>query len=332
MATLRRAQRGDGDAFEELVGPHRDELLAHCYRMLGSLDDAEDVIQEALVAAWRGLDGFDGRSWRAWLYRIATNRCLNHLRDGARRPALPMYSSAPLGEGLVDSDEPWWIEPYPDVLLGETALGPEARYDARESIGLSFVTALQRLPARQRAVLVLRDVLGFSAAESAEMLGTTATSVNSALVRARAGLHRDRTPEQIRLPRSRHEAEVVERFIDAFQSGDVRQVVALLTDDARLAMPPEPFACHGPHAIARFLLQRGVLGADLKLVPTRANNQPAFGYYLRDPAAPVLRARGLLVLGISDQQVSTITRFSDKGLLARFGLPRTLPPDSPPGG
>jgi RNA polymerase sigma-70 factor (TIGR02960 family) len=326
--TLERARTGDGDAFQELVEPHRRELLVHCYRTLGSVQDAEDVLQEALLSAWRALDRFDGRSLRAWLYRIATNRCLNYLRDGARRPQ-PTGFSEPRSTsgGLTSSDDPWWLEPYPDVLLDDVALGPEARYEAREAIALSFVAGLQHLPAQQRAVLVLRDVLGFPASEVADILGTTPTAVNSALVRARGGFRPDRDPDLVPLPRSAQEGAVVDRFVDAFQRGDLDRVVALLTEDARLAMPPEPIQCNGPQAIAEFLHDRGFWGQDLKLVPTRANNQPAFGYYFPDPTSSIMRASGLLVLTLSEDRISTITRFGDKGILARFGLPRTLAND-----
>src|SRR5215469_9476020 len=324
-ATLARAQAGDGEAFRELTGPYRRELLAHCYRILGSVADAEDVLQEALLAAWRSIGGFDGRALRAWLYRITTNRCLNYLRDESRRPqpvSLPDPGPAP-----VRSDEPWWLEAYPDVLLDDVAAGPEARYDARESIALSFVAGLQHLPPQQRAVLVLRDVLGFPAAEAAGILGTTQAAVNSALIRARAGLRPDTDPHDVPLPRSAAEAAVVERFVDALERLDLDRLVALLTDDARLAMPPEAVELRGPLAIAAFHRELPYWGQDVKLVPTRANNQPAFAYYLADPCAPVWRANGLVVLTLRGNRVCGLTRFGAGGLLARFGLPRTLPRD-----
>jgi len=324
-ATLARAQAGDGEAFRELIQPYRGELQAHCYRILGSVQDAEDVLQEALLAAWRALGRFDGRSLRAWLYRIATNRCLNYLRGESRRPrpvGLPDPESG--RTGLVRSDDPWWLEPYPDVLLGEVDPGPEARYDARESIGLSFVAGLQDLPPQQRVVLVLRDVLGFSAADAAGILGTTLAAVNSALIRARAGLRPDTDPHDVPLPKSAAEAAVVGRFVDAFERYDLDRLVALLTEDARLTMPPEPFEIQGPLAITGFLREHL---QEAKIIPTRANHQPALAFYYADPRAPIWRASSLVVLTLRGDRVSVITRFSDRGLLARFGLPRTLPRD-----
>jgi RNA polymerase sigma-70 factor (ECF subfamily) len=315
-ATLASAQAGDGEAFRELVEPYRGELLAHCYRILGSFHDAEDMLQEALLAAWRAIGQFDGRSLRAWLYRITTNRCLNYLRGESRRP---QAASLP---------DPWWLEPYPDLLLDDVAPGPEARYDARESIALSFVAGLQHLPPQQRAVLVLRDVLGFPAAEVASILGTSATAVNSALIRARSGLRSDRDIGDVPLPKSPAEAEVVSRFVDAFEHFDLDRLVALLTEDARLTMPPEPAEFRGPEAIAGFLGQLPFWGGqEIKLVSTRANNQPALVYYLPDPAAPIWRVGSLMVLAPRGRQIGAITRFGDHGLLARFGLPRTLPRD-----
>jgi RNA polymerase sigma-70 factor, ECF subfamily len=322
-SALARAQSGDSDAFAELTDPYRRELHMHCYRILGSFQDAEDLLQETLLSAWQALDRFDGRSLRAWLYRIATNRCLNYLRDTSRRPQTP--SSVDPGSPFARaarSQEPWWLEPYPDALIGDVESGPEARYEARESIALSFVAGLQRLPAQQRAAVVLRDVLGFSAAEVAEMLDTTPASVNSALQRARAGLEASRDPDHVTLPRSRHEAETVERFVDALQRGDLEQLVALLTDNARMTMPPEPFEFRGPRAIAEFL--SWAWGDDVKVVPTRANNAPAFGYYRPDPHADVRRAGGIMVLTVEGDRVSSLTRFGDKSLFATFGLPRTI--------
>jgi len=322
---LKRAQAGDNDAFQELIEPQRRELLVHCYRILGSLQDAEDILQETLLSAWRALGRFDGRSMRAWLYRIATNHCLNYLRDGSRRPqSALLVRPASFTEGLVSSDEPWWLQPCPDELLDDTTAGPEARYDARESVALSFVAGLQHLPAQQRAVLVLRDVLGFTAAETAGLLDTTPTAVNSALARARTGFRPGRHPEQVPLPRSAAEAQTVERFVKAFQRGDPGEIAAVLTEDARLTMPPEPLECDSAPVIAAFMQRAGFWGPELKLVPTRANNQPAFGFYRPDPNSAIWRAAGLIVLSLRDDQVSGITRF-DPALLARFGLPRTLP-------
>lgn len=320
-STLKRARAGDDDAFQELVEAHRRELLVHCYRILGSLQDAEDVLQEVLLSAWRALDRFDGRSLRAWLYRIATNRCLNYVRDEGRRPESALVGGSVMD--VVSSDEPWWLEPFPDALIDDVTAGPEARYDARESIALSFVTSLQHLPPQQRAVLVLRDVLGFPAAEVAGMLETTRTSVNSALVRARNGLRSEKEPDRVPLPNSAREKEVVDRFVNAFQDGDFDQLVALLASDAKFTMPPEPLLCNGSQAIAEYLRGRAFWGR-LKLYPTRANGQPAFGYYLSDPNLPIWRARGLLALTLAEDQISAITWFADRGVLARFGLPRTL--------
>jgi RNA polymerase sigma-70 factor (ECF subfamily) len=327
---LSRARAGDENAFRELIDPYRRELQLHCYRILGSLQDAEDAVQETLLAGWRGLEGFEGRaSLRAWLYRIATNRCLNALRDRGRRPqeVTAMVEPPP----PTRMAEPSWLEPYPDVLLeglADMAPGPEARYETRESIGLAFVNALQHLPPRQRAALVLCDVLGFQRAEVAEMLDGSEASVKAALQRARATLEerlpaggRDRTP----LPRSARERELVGRFAAALERGDTEGVVSLLTDDAWLTMPPEPYEYQGRQAIARFLQDRDARVGVLRLVPTRANGQPAFGCYLPDAHAPIARARGLMVLTLTDDRISAITWFGERSLLSHFGLPRTLP-------
>jgi RNA polymerase sigma-70 factor (TIGR02960 family) len=332
-AKLARARAGDEEAFRELTEPHRRELQVHCYRILGSLQDAEDMVQETFLAAWRGLEGFEGRaSVRAWLYRIATNRCLNALRAESRRPrqvpAVPSMDQAPEPTRRF---EPIWLEPYPDVLLEDIpdrSPGPEARYEARESIELSFIVALQHLPPRQRAALVLRDVLGFHTAEVAEMLDTGETAVKGALQRARAALRarlpaadRDRAPR----PNSDRERQLVGRFAEAFQRGDVDEVVALLTDDALLTMPPWPLEYQGHEAIAAFLSYRAELRGTLLVVPTRANTQPALGFYLPDPQAPIARPYSLIVLTLEGDRIAAITTFPpDTAILGHFGLPRTL--------
>jgi RNA polymerase sigma-70 factor (TIGR02960 family) len=316
--SIEQAKAGDERAFAALVEPHRHELQLHCYRMLGSLQDAEDLVQETLLAAWRGLAGFEERaSLRAWLYRIATNRCLNALRERVRRPALEETSVA---TPPTDYVEPSWLEPYPDSALPDLAPSPEARYEQREATQLAFVAGLQQLPERQRAALVLRDVLGFRTEEVAAMLDVTPQSVKGALQRARATLD-ERVPERDRapLPDSPAERELVALFSDAVEAGDTARVVALLTDDARLTMPPLPLEYTGHAAIAAFLDHRAeVRGAPLALRPTRANGQPAFGCYLHS------RAWGMLALTLSGEQVAEITFFSDPSLVARFGLPREI--------
>jgi RNA polymerase sigma-70 factor (TIGR02960 family) len=333
-SSLIQARAGDEQAFRTLTEPYQRELQVHCYRMLGSVQDAEDALQETLLAAWRGLDGFEERaSLRAWLYRIATNRCLNALRDSARRPArepgrpLPFVPPEPTRYG-----EAMWLEPYPDVLLEgvpDAAPGPEARLEMRESIGLAFVTALQRLAPRQRAVLVLRDVLGYRAGEVATMLDTTEASVNSALQRARATLEEvaPSGPDRAPLPRSAHERELVARFADAFEAGDLDRVLGLLTEDAWVTMPPEPLEYQGHDAIAAFLSHAfAARWQDRhRLVPTRANGQPAFGHYIPDPQSGIVRGVGVLVLTLESDRIAQITRFGGASLLARFGLPRNLP-------
>jgi len=328
------ARAGDQDAFGELVGPYRRELQAHCYRILGSVSDAEDMVQETLLAAWRGLAGFEGRSpVRAWLYKIATNRCLNALRDSGRRPPPPPPGPPPGPPEPTRRDEPVWLEPYPDALLEgivDVAPGPEARHQARETIELAFIAALQHLPPRQRAVLVLRDVLGFRTAEVADMLGSTEDSVKGALWRARAALD-ERLPavgwQRPPAPHSPEERALVRRFADAYQADDIDALVKLLTGDARFTMPPVPLQYQGPPAIASFLRHQAASRGPrrLRLVPTRANTQPAFGVYLRDEHAPVAHAAGLLVLTLQGDQIAAITRFLDTSVLPSFGLPRTLP-------
>jgi RNA polymerase sigma-70 factor (TIGR02960 family) len=330
-AVLARARAGDEEAFRELTEPRRRELQLHCYRILGSVHDAEDLVQETLLAAWRGLEAFEGRaSVRSWLYRIATNRCLNALRARSRRPR----EVPAMGDSLQPTrrTEPVWLEPYPDVLLEDIpdrSAGPAARYEAREAVELSFIVALQHLPPRQRAALVLCDVLGFRTAEAADMLDTGEAPVKGALQRARAALearlpaaYRERAPR----PNSARERRLVGRFADAVQSGDVDDLLALLTDDALLTMPPQPLEYQGHDAIAAFLRHRAELrGAPLRVVPTRANTQPAFGCYLPDAQAAIARPYGLIVLTLEGDAIAAITWFADTGVFRHFGLPRTLP-------
>lgn len=328
---LTAARAGDGEAFRRVVEPYRYELQVHCYRILGSVQDAEDLLQETLLAAWRGIGEYQERaSVRTWLYRIATNRCLNALRTGGRRPHdnAARRSEVPLPEPTHRRAEPTWLEPYPDELLeriADHAPGPEARYETRESVSLAFLAALQRLPPRQRAVLVLRDVLGFRAAEVADILDTTENAVTSALKRARATLAPDPGWAGAPLPGSPEERRVVAEFTRAFETGDVEAIVALLTDDAWLTMPPLPLEYHGLEAIGGFLAAVALReGGRYALIATRANGQPAFGCYLREPSTPILHAHGLLVLTLTGDRITALTRFHDNSLLARFGLPRSL--------
>jgi RNA polymerase sigma-70 factor (ECF subfamily) len=327
--TLARARAGDEDAFRELTDPYRRELQLHVYRIVGSPQDAEDLLQETLLAAWRGLDRFEERaSVRAWLYRIATNRSLDALRASRRRPEdmqrmTEMPEPTRYGEAI-------WLEPFPDVLIEgipDQAPGPDTRYEAKEAIALAFIVGLQHLPPQQRAVLVLRDVLGFRAAEVADMLDTTRASVNNLLRRAREAFEvrlpasgRERAP----LPNSKLERDIVGRFADAIQSGDVDAVVALLTEDAWLTMPPEPYEYQGGATIGAFLRDRSARRGAPLLVSTRANTQPAFGCYFPSPQTDIARPYALLVLTLEGDRISAITWFGGSGFFRHFGLPRIL--------
>ena len=325
---ISRARTGDDDAFRELTEPHRRELHAHCYRMLGSLQDAEDAVQDTLLAAWQGLGGFEERaSLRTWLYKIATNRCLNALRTASRRPATEWNIPG------IDPPEPTrlgevaWLEPYPDALLaGATSLlaGPEARYEQAESVSLAFVAALQLLPPRQLAVLILRDVLGFRASEVAGLLDSTVESVTSALKRARATLERRRPaygPPPI--PGSPAEDAIVARFTSAYESANLGALVALLTDDVFMSMPPIPFEYAGRDLVASFCASLFAAGRKVDLVPTRANGQPAFGAYVNGPAGD-RQATGLITIAIAGDGICAMSRF-ETSVLRWFGLPLSLP-------
>ena len=326
---IARARAGDGEAFGELTEPYRRELQVHCYRMLGSFQDAEDALQDTLVSAWQGLGGYveERASLRTWLYKIATNRCLNTVRSTRRRtakewdmPNVQPPDPSRLGEVV-------WLQPYPDALLDKVAdapPGPEARYEQAETVSLAFVTALQALPPRQVAVLILRDVLGFHASEVAEMLDTTVGSVNSALKRARAGLQRTAADRQgPPVAGSPAEEAIVAKFVTAWKAADIGALTALLTDDAFLSMPPLPFEYEGRDAVARFCTAMFGTGRKFDLLPTRANGQPAFGVYLHTPDG-ARRGTGLYVLGLAGDRICAMIRF-EASVLPWFGLPRSLP-------
>ena len=341
---IARAAAGDHDAFRELAEVHSHELQVHCYRILGSLQDAEDALQETLVSAWRNLGEFGQRSsLRTWLYQIATNRCLSMLRADSRRPRIAApRAEAVLPEPSGAGDAPPWLEPYPDVLLDhlvDQRPGPEARYESIEAISLAFITALQLLPPRQRAVLVLRDVLGYRASEVAKMLDATQESVQSALKRARvtvdnhladsssgAGSGSSGTARlPARPPDTAAEHRLVTRFTDALERADLDALIDLLVADVRLSMPPAMLEYRGIESAQRLLALTSFRpGRSYRVIPTRANGQPAFGLYLADPHANVHRAYCLLVITTAGDRISSITSFSTEAI-SRFGLPRTLP-------
>jgi RNA polymerase sigma-70 factor (TIGR02960 family) len=325
---ISRARAGDAAAFQELTESHRRELHVHCYRMLGSLQDAEDTLQETLLAAWQGFAGFEGRaSLRTWLYRIATNRCLNARRLASRRPAKAWDVPGVEPPEPTRLGEVPWLDPFPDGLVDERAsdapLGPEVRYAQSESMSLAFVAALQVLPRRQLAVLILSDILGFEASEVARMIDSTVDSVNSALKRARANLQqRMRTStDRPRPPARRSAAEeaIVAKFVRAYESADLGALVALFTDDVFMSMPPLPLEYEGRDPVARFcaLLFRAV--PRVTLVPTRANGQPAFGAYVRS-ATGAPQGAGVIAVSLSGERICALT-FFEPSALPWFGLP-----------
>jgi RNA polymerase sigma-70 factor (TIGR02960 family) len=322
QALLEAARGDDGDAFGRLVEPYRAELHAHCYRMLGSVQDAEDALQEALLGAWRGLDRFEGRSsLRAWLYRIATNACLRLLERRPRRLLSADYGPAfertdDLGEPVA---EPVWLEPYPT---------PEGRYELRESVELAFVAALQHLPATQRAVLILREVLGFSAAETARILDTTPASVNSALQRARkaAGERVPHPSQQAELAAlgAGGRRQLVAALVAAWERADVAAILELLADDARFLMPPLPAWFSGRDGIGRFLTER-MFATPWKLVPIEANGQLAFACYQGDAGGGRFRLSAVNVVGLRAGRVVELAGFLDPAVGRHFDLPEELP-------
>jgi RNA polymerase sigma-70 factor, ECF subfamily len=332
---LPEAARGDKAAFGELVEAHRAELHAHCYRMLGSLHDADDALQETLLRAWRSLPRFRGESsLRTWLHRIATNVCLDAL---ARRPkrVLPIdYGPSTPADG-AEREQPLaaslWSEPYPDEAIGveDGLAGPEARYERREALELAFVAALQHLPARQRAALVLRDVLGFSAQEAAKALEATVPSVNGALRRARAAVE-ERLPDRsqqatLRALGDRRLRELAERFADAFERGDIDAILAMLARDATFAMPPYPEWRRGREAIANSWLMPGGPPPRLRYTPARANGQLALGTYLIERDSSAYRPIALDVLTFRGDVIADVIAFRSPALFERFVLPKQLP-------
>ena len=321
----RRISNGQAQATEQafatLVDPfRRGELQLHCYRLVGSVQDAEDLVQETLLAAWRGLDGFEERaSLRSWLYTIATNRSLNAIRDRGRRPATENTMNP---SRTYRAPEPSWLGCTQDIALPDPAPGPEARYEQREAIQLSFVVALQQLPAKQRAALVLRDVLGFHTDEAASILETTPQSVKAALQRGRATLDSYAVErEQAPLPDSPTERNLLASFSDAVEAGDTARLLTLLTTDARVTRPPQPGELHRTRTDRR-LPQDPPRDRDPRrpatVRATRANGQPAFGYYLGS------QPLGVMVLALSGDKVDEITFFGDPALLGRFGLPERI--------
>jgi RNA polymerase sigma-70 factor (ECF subfamily) len=333
-ADLAAARSGDQAAFARLIEPYRRELLVHCYRMLGSLEDAEDTVQETFLRAWHRLASFEGRAtFRAWCYKIATHAALD-ARDRRRVRSLPTIAVAPADPRdplPAPSAEPIWLEPLPDSLLSAESTSPEALYDLRESVALAFLAALQHLPGRQRAVLILRDVLAWHADEVAELLDTTVASVNSALQRARTTMRTLPGTYQAELSAFAHDAQVatlLSRYVRAWETADVQGLTALLRDDAVLTMPPVPAWYQGRDAIRAFMqgyLFAGEAADRHRLVPTRSNGSPAFGAYARG-ADGVYRPGALQVLSISGDRIVAIHDFLalDERLFARFGLAPTI--------
>jgi RNA polymerase sigma-70 factor (TIGR02960 family) len=327
------AKAGDQQAFHRLAKPHLRELHVHCYRMLGSVHDAEDALQETLVRAWRHLDGFDSRRpFRAWIYRIATNACLTAAERKRREP------QAAAGHGFeIEPPPPNALDveladvgPYPDAALDELGTNPAACYDLHESVQLAFLAAIQLLPPRQRATLLLRDVLGWSAAETAELLESTVASANSALQRARATLERKRAAGQLRLDRQAPpdavQRDLLRRFVDAWEAVDISGLVGLLRDDALLTMPPLPLSYRGRSAIGEFFgtVPEGGALDRIRLVPTRANRQPALAAYVRAGEGAAYEPYGIMVLNLDGASIAEITGFGDPALFAHFGLPERL--------
>jgi RNA polymerase sigma-70 factor (ECF subfamily) len=332
-ALLTAARAGDENAYQLLVEPHRRELRAHCYRMLGSIHDADDAVQDALLRAWRGLPRFEGRSTtRSWLYKITTNACLNAIARQPKR-VLPLdfgEASDPHGGAGAPLVESVWMQPYPDerLDLGDELAAPDARYDRRESVELAFVAALQHLPANQRAVLIMREVLGFSAKESADALDTTVASINSALQRARKTID-EKLPDRSQQATLRTLGDdrvraLVERYVEAWERNDVAAVVAMLTDDATFSMPPNVAWFRGREAIGAFL-PTGPMSRPRRFLPVSANGQLAFGTYIWEPELGHFRPNAIHLIDLDGERIRDITAFLDRTVFPEFGLPDHLP-------
>jgi RNA polymerase sigma-70 factor (ECF subfamily) len=325
------AQAGDQKAFEALVGAHRRELLVHCYRMIGSFYDAEDLVQETLLRAWEKRATLTSpEAYRAWLYRIATNLCLDQLRSATRR-SLPPQShpmSDPNGPVPPHLREPIWLEPFPDELLADKDSDPQERAESRERISLAFLIALHQLTPVQRAVLLLREVLEWPASEVAEWLNLSVPAVNSALQRARRALKPRNVASQVQLapPRPRLQA-LLDRYVTLWEQADIPGLVALLREDAWFTMPPLPVWYQGRAAIAT-VLETYIFtpGRQRRLLPTRANGCPAFGLYQREPGAEALQLIGLLVLSVEGEQIANLVAFLEPSMLSSFTLPPNFTP------